>query len=557
MAPRPTRVRHHVVGVATFMAVLLYLDRNCLPLAAPYIQEDLGLSDVQLGWVISAFYLSYALGQVPSGWLTDRFGARVMLTLYVLLWSLFMGLTGVAVGFLSLLTYRLAMGAGQAGAYPTAANLISKWVPFSNRGFASSLVSFGGRIGGSLAPLVTGYLIVAFTPLGVSSRLESDDLRQPSQIRERIQAASLATGGMEENASHGVALRLASLLGAAPRALGAAGEGDDGLAIALNEVIVRRDAFRPSDVKGLAVEKEGARLLQRDRDELRQAEVERLNRLILEAAFPDAIRKVYRAGWPWVMIAYGFVGVAVASACWALTRNRPVEHPRVNDAELELIRHGRPKEATVSEGMAENLPLREILLSGSLWLSCVSQWCTNVGWIFLVAWLPTYLERVYQTPVETRAWLAAIPLTIGWAGMLMGGWLTDRLVGFVGLRWGRALPMSLTRFVAMFAYLTCLFDLPIWAVVAAFSVVALATDMGTSAMWAYCQDVGGPHVGSILGWGNMWGNLGAFITPPLLIWIVGDAYAWDRAFLACAAAFFLAGVTAIGINATVPITSDN
>jgi sugar phosphate permease len=544
-------VRHQVIGVATLMAVLLYLDRNCLPLVATFIQQDLGLTDVQFGWAISAFYLSYALGQVPSGWLSDRFGARAMLALYILLWSLFTGLTGVAMGFATLLICRLGMGLGQAGAYPTGANLISKWVPFSNRGFASALVSFGGRIGGSLAPLLTGYLIVAFTPTTLSSLLEPRDVLDAGAINAQVAAATSGEASNQTTPAQGVVLRLATILPSQTPA------ESPQLAESLNVVIRRRDVFEQADVQGLSLEKEAARLLNRDRDELSQVEVERLNRLVLEAAFPKAIRKVYGAGWRWVMFAYGIVGVAIAAACWSITRNRPSDHPRVNDAELDLIRYGRPKEATSPDALARGLPLWRIVTSGSLWLSCLSQWMTNFGWMFLVAWLPTYLERVHKTPVETRAWLVLIPFTVGWGGMLLGGKLTDRLVSRIGLRWGRALPMSLTRFIAMAAYLVCLFDVPTWLAVTCFSIVAFATDLGTSAVWAFCQDVGGSHVGSILGWGNMWGNLGAVATPIVLIWLVGDSYSWDRAFLACAAAFFVSGVAALWINATVPVAPEN
>jgi sugar phosphate permease len=388
-------------------------------------------------------------------------------------------------------------------------------------------------------------LIVAFTPITFSSLLRPGDLLDTKSVSELIATASSTRD--EEGSEQRVQLRLAALVPPEAR------ESSDGLREALNDVIRRRDAFQPPDVEGLSLEKEATRLLRRNRADLSQAEVERLNRLVLEAAFPTAVRKVYGAGWRWVLFAYGCAGAAIAAACWSITRNRPAEHPRVNEAELDLIRYGRPQEATSSEALARGLPLRRIVASGSLWLSCLSQCMTNFGWMFLVSWLPTYLERVHKTPVETRAWLVLIPFTVGWAGMLLGGRITDRLVAAIGLRWGRALPMSLTRFVAMGAYLVCVFDIPTWAAVTCFAVVAFATDLGTSAVWAFCQDVGGSHVGSILGWGNMWGNLGAFLTPIVLIWLVGDSYSWDRAFLACAAAFFVSGIAALGINAAIPV----
>ena len=69
-----------VVASASLMAVLLYLDRFCLSFVEVYVQEDLGLTNTQVGWMLSAFFWTYALGQVPAGWLSDRFGSRLMLT---------------------------------------------------------------------------------------------------------------------------------------------------------------------------------------------------------------------------------------------------------------------------------------------------------------------------------------------------------------------------------------------------------------------------------------------------------------------------------------------
>jgi hypothetical protein len=71
-------------------------------------------------------------------------------------------------------------------------------------------------------------------------------------------------------------------------------------------------------------------------------------------------------------------------------------------------------------------------------------------------------------------------------------------------------------------------------------------------VWALNQDVGGRNVGSVLGLGNMWGNLGAAVSPLLLNWVVGDGR-WDLAFWTCAGAFLLSGVCSLGVNAAVPI----
>src|SRR5262249_17973504 len=162
---------------------------------------------------------------------------------------------------------------------------------------------------------------------------------------------------------------------------------------------------------------------------------------------------------------------------------------RCNPAEIALIEGGRPAQATSPHGKVAGLPLRYLVRSRSLWLSSLSQFCTNFGWIFLVVWLPRYLVDAHGVAVAERGWRAVTPTGIGILGMFCGGWLTDRLVRGVGLRWGRRIPMSLTRFSAVAAYLSCLWLRSPWAVVAALAVVALSVDLGTASVWAFIQDV--------------------------------------------------------------------
>src|SRR5690606_17465890 len=264
----------------------------------------------------------------------------------------------------------------------------------------------------------------------------------------------------------------------------------------------------------------------------------------------EGLRKLYGAGWRPLMFFYGSLGIFVGGLIWWNCRTDPAEHPQINAAECKLITG-----LTVTRPMPKlsRIPLRELVTSGSMWCSCLSQWFTNIGWVFLMTWAPRYYSSVHELPIEKRALLVSIPPLFGWAGMLVGGAVTDRAATTLGLRWGRALPISLSRFLAMAAYIGCLFEPGPYVAAGLFSVVAFATSLGTAPGWAFTQDVGGRHVGSVLGWGNMWGNLGAAVTPPFLIAIVGEAENWNYAFIACAAAFFLSGVVALGINATIPI----
>ena len=232
-----------------------------------------------------------------------------------------------------------------------------------------------------------------------------------------------------------------------------------------------------------------------------------------------------------------------------MVRNHPGEHPKCNAAERQLIAGVAAGTEVRPPERIGGVPWGRMLRSGSLWLSSLAQVGTNIGWVFLVTWFPTYLLKAHQVPILERGVMAAIPLFVGWAGMLGGGKLTDALAKRFGVKWGRRLPWSMSRFIAMGAFLTCLVLNDPWHVTYAMAVVAFSTDLGTSSAWAFTQDVGGRYVGSILGWGNMWGNLGATISPILLGWAI-STNDWNTMFLLCAGSFGIAGCLALGIDAT-------
>ena len=152
--PRGSRVRYRVLWMAFLLALVTFLDRVCISIAAPYMMQDLGLTMVQMSLVFSAFTLAYSLFEVPSGWLGDVIGPRRVLTRIVLWWSAFTMLTGAAPGYRSLLAIRFLFGAGEAGAFPNAVRSFSLWFPARERGKANGVLFFGSRLGGALtAPL--------------------------------------------------------------------------------------------------------------------------------------------------------------------------------------------------------------------------------------------------------------------------------------------------------------------------------------------------------------------------------------------------------------------
>lgn len=158
------------------LSVVTYLDRVCINSAAPAMQSDLGLSNAQWGVVLSAFLAAYGVFEVPGGWLGDRFGPRLILTRIVVWWSAFTALTGAVRGYWQLVAVRALFGAGEAGAYPNASCVVSRWFPPSQRARAQGLVFMASRLGGALSPWLVLPLVLywgwrgvfyAFSLLGV------------------------------------------------------------------------------------------------------------------------------------------------------------------------------------------------------------------------------------------------------------------------------------------------------------------------------------------------------------------------------------------------------
>lgn len=118
------------------------------------MQNDLHLSPQDWGLVTGAFAIAYALFEIPSGYLADRFGARAMLTRIVLWWSAFTTLTGFAAAMWSLMIVRFLFGAGEAGANPTASTSIFRWFPVVEHGRAFGVISLASQLGGAIAPLL-------------------------------------------------------------------------------------------------------------------------------------------------------------------------------------------------------------------------------------------------------------------------------------------------------------------------------------------------------------------------------------------------------------------
>ena len=155
----PTRARYGVLGFTLLLTAIAYLDRVCISTAAPAMKENLGLNDAQMGYVFSAFTFAYALMEIPSGWLADRFGPRLMLTRIVIWWSAMTAATGWAAGFVSLFAIRMLFGIGEAGCFPSMARVYARWLPRREHGRAFGLAVMTGAFGGAATQPVVVWLL--------------------------------------------------------------------------------------------------------------------------------------------------------------------------------------------------------------------------------------------------------------------------------------------------------------------------------------------------------------------------------------------------------------
>lgn len=156
---RPTRARYYVLVLSFLVGLVMFLDRACMGSATPMIMREFGLDKITMGWSVSAFNWTYALFQVPGGWLADRFGSRIVLSVAIAWWSIFTAATGFAFNASSLAVMRGLFGLGEAAAWPAASRSLHRWLPSRQRAFGQGFQHSGARLGASFAPTLVVFLI--------------------------------------------------------------------------------------------------------------------------------------------------------------------------------------------------------------------------------------------------------------------------------------------------------------------------------------------------------------------------------------------------------------
>ena len=392
--PKPTWTRYKVLAWLGSAATIAYICRNSIGVAEIEIRTDLGLDVFQMGLVMGAFQISYALLQIPTGHFTDRHGARKSLPVFSVIWSLATAAMAAVSSLWLLLAARLANGVGQAGLFPGSTNTFAKWIPERERAL----------VNGSLASFMTLGTIIG-----------------------------TGAGGY-----------LAS-----------------------------------------------------------------------------------RWGWQWMFAIFSLPGMVWAAGFWWWFRDRPLDHPSVNNAEAKLIGDNTPATGMADDGEQRNW--LDVLRSPATRWICGQQFFRAAGQMFFMTWFPTFLRERYEMDVVEAGFstmLTQIPLLVG---SLVGGGIVDAIFRRTGSRTASRKGVSIVSMLVCTALVAgAYFVQDARLAITLIGIGAFFIGTAGPAGYTIAIDMGGRHVATLFSTMNMFGNLGALAFPIVVGAIIKETANWNH-----------------------------
>jgi len=243
-------------------------------------------------------------------------------------------------------------------------------------------------------------------------------------------------------------------------------------------------------------------------------------------------------GWRHSFEIFGALGVIWAIVFYRWYRNNPLDNPKLNAAERELVR-----EASANAGSHGDVPWAKFVASRQVLLICAQYFCLSYGWYFYVTWLPTYFNEARGLDLKSVAFFSIAPLFCGGLGNPASVFLSSRLVraGYSVQSARRIMAYIGFTGAAGFLVLSTYLNDPVMATLA-IGLASFSNDLVMPGAWATCMDVGGKHAGSLSGAMNMAGNIGGAISPLaigyILFWTNNN---WNLTFYV-SAAIYLGGI---------------
>lgn len=416
---RRTRVRYGIVAMLFFVTAINYADRATLSIAGPALSKELGFDAVTMGYIFSAFGWSYVIGQLPGGWLLDRFGSKIVYFASVLIWSVFTMLQGslsflsatLGSAFVVLFALRFLVGFSEAPSFPANGRIVAAWFPTNERGTASAVFN---------------------------------------------SAQYFAT--------------------------------------------------------------------------------------VLFAPIMGWITHTY--GWPYVFYFMGALGIVVAFV-WLKVIYSPKDHPRISQAELDLLQQGgalvdmdQPKVAVAGNASADAPQLgyiKQMLANRMLLGIYIAQYCITTITYFFLTWFPVYLVKERGMSILNAGFVAALPAICGFVGGVLGGVISDHL-----LRKGHSLTFSrkapiVVGMLLSTSMIACNYVSSSAVVVGIMAFAFFGKGLGALG-WAVVSDTSPKEIAGLSGaLFNTFGNVAAITTPIVIGYLVKGTGSFNAALVFVAA----------------------
>ena len=415
------RVRWVLILWMFVISAVAYLDRVNISIAGHFIQEEYRLSNVQLGWIFSAFVLGYALFQAPGGKLADRFGPRRILLLAAIWWAIFTSLTALVPGTIAnalavLLLVRFALGVGEAVVYPASNRLVASWIPSQERGIANGLIFAGVGAGAGVTPPLIAYILTHY-------------------------------------------------------------------------------------------------------------------------------------GWRWSFWISAVIGLIAGAVWYAISRDKPEEHPWMTAKEQDHIQAGLPRAGAAGKAAGgipgssipgssipgssipgSSIPWSSILKSREVLAMSASYFAYGYAAYIFFTWFFIYLSTVRGLNLKASALYGMLPFLAMATCSPLGGWISDRLTRRYGKRIGRCgIAVFGIGLSSIFIALgTQAKDAHLASIILAGGAGALY--LSQSSFWSVTADLGGASAGTVSGFMNMVGQMGGVVTASLTP-VLANHFGWTASFL--------------------------
>ena len=489
----PSYVRWRILFLLLLISIITYIDRVNISVTARQMMPALGLTDLQMGQIFSAFVFGYALFQIPGGWLGDRWGPRRILTFAVIWWSIFTALTAVAptlplanlIGIMgSLMVVRFLIGIGEAAALPNFNRAVANWHPPHERGLGIGITIGGIGVGSALTPPITAWIMVNYG----------------------WQTAFYVAGGL----GIGIALLWYWYATDHPRQHPQVNQAEA-------DLIEGRTSFTSlTPLEGRAGKAWG----------------------MVHASFAD----LEKSDW--------LHTVSPANGNGNGTREKkdsPTTSPAPPRSEKQ-----REKTSTTIPGTI--VPWKAILTTPTVWWLTLSYTCLGYVAYVYMSWFYLYLVNVRGFAVLQGAFFASAPFIAMAIFCPLGGWVTDHLTKKYGMNWGRA---SVGGAGMILAALSIIVGANVEAPYVAIGFLSLGAGwlyFTVGPFWSSTTDLSKPYAGTLSGMMNTGANLGGTLSPTLTPWLA-DTFGWSASLGIAAGIALLGGLCWIRIRPGMGIRS--